>query len=294
MADTFVAMMGGFTSDRARERFDVAYRAALGRLLPGGGDPIRVPTSFGETVAYRSGASAGTPIVLLPGAGGNALTWYHYVARLGPGHPVIALDPVGEPGAGRQTRDIATERDVVDCLDETLDNLGLNGAHLIGMSYGGWTALRYELEHPGRAASLTLLDPGGFGSIGARFWIWLAAGGLAGLSPAPLRRRLAGPVRNATLRDDELMSLFPLMMKFRRRLPLPTPFTDRELGAVTVRSMILIGQRSALYPAADVARRLGRVMPAATVVIVPGASHDLPVHSPEVVAGHIENFLAGA
>ncbi|MEU4689467.1 alpha/beta hydrolase [Actinoplanes sp. NPDC023714] len=286
--------VGAFTGDRARDRFALAYRAALARLLPGGDEPIPVTTSYGEAVAYRSGAASGTPIVLLPGAGGNAVTWYHYAGRLGRDHPVVALDPIGEPGAARQTRPIGSARDVVDCLDETLDGLGLNGAHLVGMSYGGWQALRYELDHPGRAASLTLIDPGGFGAVGARFWLWLAAGGLAGISPRPVRRRLSGLVRNATLRDDELMPLFPLTMAFRRRLPLPGPFSDQELGAVTVPSLILIGQKSALYPAADVAERLGRVMPAARVEIVPGASHDLPVHSPDLVAERITAFLARA
>ncbi|BBH69475.1 hypothetical protein ACTI_61600 [Actinoplanes sp. OR16] len=286
--------VGAFTSAPARERFDTAYRAALSRLLPGGDDPIRAGTSFGEAVAYRSGAPAGTPIVLLPGAGGNAVTWYHYAARLGRTHPVIALDPIGEPGAARQTRPMSTARDVVACLDETLTVLGLDGAHLVGMSYGGWAALRYEVEHPGRAASLTLLDPGGFGAVGARFWIWLAAGGLAGISPRPVRRRLAGVVRNATLRDDELMPLLPLTMRFRRRLPVPVPLTDAELGAVSVPTLILIGQKSALYPASEVAARLERVMPDARVETVPGASHDLPVHSPDLVAARITDFLARA
>ncbi|WP_229075609.1 alpha/beta fold hydrolase [Actinoplanes sp. DH11] len=283
--------VSAFTSTAGQERFDTAYRAALARLLPGGTDPIRVTTGYGEAVAYRGGAATGTPVVLLPGAGGNALTWYHYAERLGRRHPVIALDPIGEPGAARQTRPLSTERDVVTCLDETLDGLGLDGAHLVGMSYGGWAALRYDQEFPGRTASLTLLDPGGFGAIGARFWIWLLAGGLAGLSPAPVRRRLAGLVRNATLRDDELMSLFPLTMKFRRRLPVPSPFSDADLAAVSVPTLVLLGERSALYPAAAVARRLRTAMPAARVELVPGASHDLPVHSPELVADRIEAFL---
>ncbi|BAL89273.1 hypothetical protein AMIS_40530 [Actinoplanes missouriensis 431] len=283
--------ISAFTSDRARERFDVAYRAALARLLPGGTAPIRVTTGFGEAVAYRSGEDTGTPVVLLPGAGGNAVTWYHYAERLGRRRPVIALDPIGEPGAARQTRALTTERDVVTCLDETLDGLGLDGAHLVGMSYGGWAALRYELEFPGRAASLTLLDPGGFGAIGLRFWVWLFAGGLAGVSPRPVGRRLAGVVRNATLRDDELMPLLPLTMSFRRRLPLPAAMSDAELGAVTVPHLVLLGERSALYRSADVAERLRRVMPAARVEIVPGASHDLPVHSPDLVADRIEAFL---
>lgn len=159
------------------------------------------------------------------------------------------------------------------------------------MSYGGWTALRHELEHPGRAASLTLLDPGGLGRVGARFWAWLIAGGLAGLTPRPVRRRLAGPVRNATLRDDELMPLLPLTMAFRRRLPVPAALTDEELGRIATPTLILLGEHSVLYPAPTVAERLARVMPHAQVRIVPGASHDLPVHSPALVADGIEAFL---
>jgi pimeloyl-ACP methyl ester carboxylesterase len=147
------------------------------------------------------------------------------------------------------------------------------------------------VEFPGRVASLTLLDPGGFGRVGARFMAWVFAGGLAGLTPRPVRHRLAGPVRNATLRDDELMPLLPLIMRFRRRLPMPEPFTDDELRAIAVPTLVLLGEHSALYPAAQVAAHLARVTPAARVEIVPGASHDLPVHSPDLVADHIERFL---
>jgi len=171
-----------FTSDRARQRFQTAYRDALVRLWPEPPTPIPVSTQYGEAVAYRSGVAHGTPVVLLPGAGGSALAWYQYVARLGRRHPVIALDPVGEPGAARQTRPITTAHDAAVFLAEALAALDAEHAHLIGMSYGGWTALRHEVEFPGRAASLTLLDPGGFGRIGARFWAWLAAGGLAALT----------------------------------------------------------------------------------------------------------------
>jgi pimeloyl-ACP methyl ester carboxylesterase len=126
-----------FANDRARQRFHTAYRAALTRLWPGEPTPITVPTSFGEAVAYRAGPAGGTPIVLLPGSGGNALTWYRYVARLARHHPVIALDPVGEPGRARQTRPITTAHDVAAALADALATLDAEHAHLIGMSYGG-------------------------------------------------------------------------------------------------------------------------------------------------------------
>ena len=282
--------LSDFTTDRARQRFHTAHRSTLTRLWPEPPTPIPVSTSYGDAVAYRTGQTNGTPLVLVPGSGGSALTWYRYVARLGRHHPVIALDPVGEPGT-RQTRPITTAHDVAAVLNETLTALDAEHAHLIGMSYGGWAALCHEVEFPGRAASLTLLDPGGFGRVGPRFWAWLIAGGLAGLTPGPVRRRLAGPVRNATLRDDELMPLLPLMMAFRRRLPVPTALTDDEMRAIAVPTLVLLGEHSALYPAARVAAHLAQVMPAARVEIVPGASHDLPVHSPELVADRIESFL---
>ncbi|MFG1603082.1 alpha/beta fold hydrolase [Actinoplanes sp. NPDC049265] len=280
-----------FTNDNARQRFQTVYQGAMTRLWPAPFTTITVPTTYGEAVAYRTGPAEGTPVVLVPGAGGSAVTWYHYVARLARHHPVIGLDPVGEPSASRQTRPIADGHDAAVALSEVLTGLGLDRVHLVGMSYGAWAVLRHELAFPGRAAGLTLLDPGGFGRLGARFWLWLAAGGLAGLTPRPVRRRLAGPVRNATLREDELMPLFPLTMAFRRRLPVPDTVADADLARITTPTLILLGERSVLYRSADLAVHLGEVMPAARVEVIPGASHDLPAHSPDVVATHLEQFL---
>ena len=49
-----------------------------------------------------------------------------------------------------------------------LDDVGVARPHLAGNSLGGWVAL--ELARLGRAASLTLVSPGGFWSEGERRW----------------------------------------------------------------------------------------------------------------------------
>lgn len=283
--------IGEFSSVAARERFLTAYKQSFDVLWPLPVERERVTTSFGTAVAYRSGPAEGIPVVLVPGSAGNALAWYRYVAALGRDHPVIALDPIGEPGESTQTRPIRDGDDVAADLEETLAALGVERAHLVGMSYGGWTILRHEVRFPGRAASLTLLDPGGFGRLGAKFWWWLISGALAGLMPRPIRYRLSYPVRNATLRDDDLIRLLPLMMRFRRRLPVPDQVTDAELATLAVPTMVLMGEHSSLYSPAEVAERLRRVMPAARTEIVPGASHDLPAHSPDLVADRISGFV---
>ncbi|MEV5693208.1 alpha/beta fold hydrolase [Micromonospora globbae] len=283
-----------FTSDRTRTRFHTAYQRALPRLWPTAPRPRTVTTRYGEVVAYRFGAAHGTPVVLLPGAGGNALGWARYIPRLAAAHPVVALDLVGEPGAARQTAPIGTDRDAAACLAEALTALDAERAHLVGLSYGGWLALRHELHFPGRAASLTLLDPAGFGAVTGRFLLWVTAGGLASLTPRPVRRRLAGLLANATLREDALMGLIRASLAFRRRLPVAVPLTDDELASIATPTLLILGERSQMYDAASVAERVRRVMPAARVEIVPRAGHDLPVHSPELVADRIDAFLRGA
>jgi 2-hydroxy-6-oxonona-2,4-dienedioate hydrolase len=49
-------------------------------------------------------------------------------------------------------------------LDQLFQHLAISHAHLVGCSYGGELALDLTLEHPGRIASLTLVDatPSGF------------------------------------------------------------------------------------------------------------------------------------
>ncbi|MFI5930574.1 alpha/beta fold hydrolase [Actinoplanes sp. NPDC051494] len=285
------ARISEFTNDRARTRFHTVYQQALTDLGPPTPRPVTAPTTYGDVTAYRFGPTEGTPVVLLPGAGGNTLSWHHYIAALSTHHPVITLDLLGEPGASHQRTPITTTHDATDALHQALDSLGLTHPHLVGMSNGGWLALQHEHHHPGHAAGLTLIDPAGLGTISTRFLAWVIAGGLAALTPSPVRRRLAGPLGNATLRDDNLMKQVKVSLAFRRRLPGATPLTDDELAAVTAPTLVLLGARSQLYDASAVADRIHRVMPHARAEVIPDATHDLPTRFPDLVTDRISMFL---
>ncbi|GAB7051725.1 alpha/beta fold hydrolase [Catenuloplanes indicus] len=280
-------MKSSFTTPAARARFLALYRPALKPFS----SSTSISTPFGTAVAHRGGASAGTPVVLLSGAGGNAVAWHRFVEPLGRERPVIALDLIGEPGLAEQTRPITTSAEAVECLTATLDGLDVPRMHLAGMSYGGWAAMRYAIAAPSRVAGLALLDPAGFGRVSAGFMVWLIAGGLAGLAPRGLRHRLAGPVRNATLRDDHLAAMLPSLMAFRRRIPAPAVFTDDELASISAPALFLLGEHSSLFPAAAVQARLAAAMPAARVEIIKGASHDVPTYAPGPVAARMTDFL---
>ncbi|MFI9789082.1 alpha/beta fold hydrolase [Kitasatospora sp. NPDC051984] len=279
--------MSEFRNAQAAARFQAAYDHALATLWPGPRTAIDVPGPYGTTRVHRTGTESGRPIVLLAASGGNSLMWHHHLGQLAEHHPVFALDPIGEPGASKQTAPIADGADAAAWLDGVLAELGLTDAHLVGCSYGGWVALQHQLHDPGRVGSLTLLDPAGFNGFGFRFYAWLIAGGLAASAPRALRPRLARAVGNSAVLEEELMRLSRAAMGFRRALPVPPVLTDEELRRIDLPALFLLGARSALHDSAEVAARLERVLPSARVEIVPDAGHSLPMDAPDLVTGRI-------
>ncbi|MGW4798106.1 alpha/beta fold hydrolase [Nonomuraea sp. NPDC004297] len=278
-----------FTGDSARARYHAAYSRALGALWPVPVDDTEVETRAGSVRVLRAGPAGGDPVVLLAGSGGNALAWYRHVGPLARERPVLALDPLGEPGRSVQTRPLASGAEVGGWLTDVLAEVGAERAHLVGSSYGAWVAVEQQLGGGGRVAALTLVDPAGFAPMSGRFLRWLIVGGLAATLPRTWRHRVAGAAGNGTLREDELMRLVRAGRSFRRRLPVPPPYTDERVRELSVPVQVLLGARSALHDAGALAARLAGVAPSWRVEIVPETGHALPVEAPDLV---VERILA--
>jgi pimeloyl-ACP methyl ester carboxylesterase len=213
----------------------------------------------------------GPPVVLLTGAGFNASSWYPHVAALAEDGPVYGIDMPGDPNPS-VARALMTPPDACAAwLDELLGKLSDRPAHLVGFSYGGWVAMNQAIRAPGRVASVTLLDPAGLTSLDARFWIWLSIGGLACLTPMPLRRRLARWLDNPSMLEQELVPLMWAGIRGYHAEPkFPAVLTDDELRAITVPALLVTGARSSLLSPAQ-ARARGSLMPHADVAVVPGS-----------------------
>jgi pyruvate dehydrogenase E2 component (dihydrolipoamide acetyltransferase) len=106
----------------------------------------------------RLGADGGesTPVLLVHGFSGDLNSWALTQPVLAEAREAIALDL---PGHGSSTKEVGAG-DVgalaAAALD-FMDALGLERAHLVGHSLGGAIALQLALDHPERAASLTLI-----------------------------------------------------------------------------------------------------------------------------------------
>jgi pimeloyl-ACP methyl ester carboxylesterase len=207
---------------------------------------------------------------------------------------VFAIDTPGDPNCSVARAPIAEPAASAAWLDEVLDGLGLDRAHLVGASYGGWIALNQALHTPGRVASITLLDPAGLTPLDKRFWWWFWVRGLAALAPRPLRRRLAAWLGEQTLAENEMIALMWAGIRTYRMEPkFPDVLTDDQLRQIQVPALLLTGRRSPLISPREAEDRAS-LMPDAQAEVVTGARHGPSVEQTDPVNARMLAFIAAA
>jgi pimeloyl-ACP methyl ester carboxylesterase len=250
-----------------------------------------VDTPFGPTLAYRW-AGAGTPVVLLHGAGTCALMWAPLIGGL-VGRSVIAVDGVGEPGRSIETAPVRDADDLSAWVGATLDGLGVERAHLVGASYGGYVAVCHALRAPGAVASLGLLEPV-LDPLARGFWTYGLKVGAALALPGRWRERRLRALRMGILAEDADRRRFALLgqIRFRRRgLPPPVPVSDADLARVAAPLLLVLGAESPIHDPAALAARVRAACPDATVAVLDAAGHTAPVDAADRVAPLLGEFL---
>jgi pimeloyl-ACP methyl ester carboxylesterase len=108
---------------------------------------------------HRGGS--GTPLLLLlHGVGGSWTAWKPVLPLLESHHDVLAPSLLGHGGATLLGPGVAPTLDaLVDGVEAELDRAGIETAHVVGNSLGGWIAI--ELARRGRARSVVLFSPAG-------------------------------------------------------------------------------------------------------------------------------------
>ena len=99
--------------------------------------------------ARTAGPGSGEPVVFLHGSGGTALTWSRVRRAVSTVAPRYAIDTIGDVGRSEQRVAVADAADLSRWLDETLARARpSSGAHLVGISYGGFLALNQAARRP--------------------------------------------------------------------------------------------------------------------------------------------------
>ena len=103
----------------------------------------------------------GEPLILIHGLGGDALmNWKEQMLDFNPEYKVIAPDLLwfGQSKSPNAQRSLSSQSDALFAL---MDHLGIDQAHVVGHSYGGFVAYKMMNEHQDRIKSLTLISSPG-------------------------------------------------------------------------------------------------------------------------------------
>lgn len=117
------------------------------------------PVAGIPTRVLRAG-DAGSHVICLHGTSGHLEAFIRNVPALAAHHQVHCLDMLGHGYTENPGGDLRIQRYVEHVLSY-LDSQGIDRAHLIGESLGGWVAGRLAADHPQRADRLVLVAPGG-------------------------------------------------------------------------------------------------------------------------------------
>lgn len=270
-----------------------AYRAAYEKTLalwPDGIQSFDVQTSFGCTYFNALGDPAAPPLILLHGTGLSSTQWYLNVGALAKRFRVFAPDIPDQAGLSSRDRIIQTRENYELWMTELLNGLGLQRAHLAGLSYGGWIAANFAIAHPERVSRLALLSPAGtFVPLTMKYLphvVFMMLGSALNID-WPFYNLLRW---SATIRPIVGMPVMDqFVIGYKAAIPVrvgnPVVFEPQEFARLTMPALLLIGDHdeNSQKNAQDVIEEARRLLPGIQTELIPDAAHFLTIDQPEAV-----------
>jgi pimeloyl-ACP methyl ester carboxylesterase len=246
------------------------------------------------------------PLVLLHPFALCARVWRPVASTLREHHDVYTLTIPGHLGSDPLPPSYPhTIEAAVDSLEEELDAFGLERAHVVGCSLGGWLAI--ELARRGRALSVVALAPGGGWELGSReqqrlhrhFKLTstlLRYGGALAMQLARfpvarstfLRDAVARPER-LTPEDARLLieSVWRCAVYEDVLRALNTQAPALPFATLPCPVKLVWGAKDRLLPMGGYSERWRRILPGAEWVVLPDVGHLQMYDDPEAVSAQI-------
>jgi pimeloyl-ACP methyl ester carboxylesterase len=258
---------------------------------------LRFAQVDGCSIAYRE-AGQGPPLVLLHGFISDSRCWMTQLSELSDRFRVISWDA---PGAGSSSDppDAFTTESYARCLAHFLDIVGVDRAHVVGLSWGGILAQEFYRLYPERPRSLVLADTyaGWKGSLPASACSErLASCLLAATGPSDalvakmlpgmftdgasqaMREELSAIITDFHPRGLQLMSRSSAEMDTRDLLP-----------TIAVPTLLLWGDDDSRSPL-HIAEQLNAAIPGSELVVIRNAGHVSNMEQPGAFNACVRRF----
>ena len=257
---------------------------------------------------YWEESGSGAPLLFVHEFAGDHRSWAPQVEHFRDRYRCLVYDARGYPPSDVPV-DVSAysqQRAVADAVT-VLDAAGVERAHVVGISMGGFCTLHLGLRHPERASALVIAGVG-YGAhpdaapafrkeceaIAAAF----AAEGSAkvaeryAVGPARVqfqnKNRAEWEVFARQLAEHDAGGAARTMLGVQRLRPSLYELRD-ELAAMTVPVLIVAGDEDEGCLEADL--MLKRTIPTSGLAILPRTGHTCNLEEPEVFNGLVERFL---
>jgi pimeloyl-ACP methyl ester carboxylesterase len=244
---------------------------------------MRTFETNGARIAFET-TGAGPPLVLIPGFASGIWSWEHQVGPLSKHFEVITFDPRGIANSASDG-EAATVGRIADDVVGLLDHVGLQAAHILGISFGGFVAQDLAIRFPAYVCKLVLgcTSFGGAGHVAPSAEVLMAFASTNGLNSSErIRQYLSMAFQKDFLSTNgDVVDNFCLARE-RNYVPekaylgqLQSAMTvdlAGAIGMIRAQTMIITGDADVVVPPEN-SINLAASIPNATLKVVEGAGH---------------------
>lgn len=247
----------------------------------------------------------GEPVVLIPGFAAGRWIWFKQTVALSRNFCVIIFDPRGVSASdkpeGSQTISL-----LADDVAHLLQTIGVQSAHIVGASFGGFVAQEFALKYPSMKRKLVLCCT----SFGGPNHVVPAPGTLLALASTK------GLETEERMKANLLLAFTPEFVQtqvaeveqivhlrstnevpehiYLRQLEAAVSFNvESRLEEIRSPTLVLTGDADVIVPAQN-SRNLAAKIPGAKLHIIEGGSHTFFIERAEEFNRLVIDFLGAA
>ena len=252
----------------------------------------RIDTSIGAIGYEEAGSGAATPIVFLHGVGSDKSVWRPQLDHFSATRRAVAFDYPGygdsDPAPKRTSRD-----DYAAAILSAMDGLGIERAHVCGLSLGGVVAIAMHHAASARCASLILADSFAVHPDGRAIYdrSIAASSDLRAMAEARVDVLLAQPADLEVRREvvDTMARIDPAAYRIGAEAVWLADQRDRA-ARIDVPTLVLCGSEDKVTPP-SLSEELTRLIPGARIQLIPRAGHIANLEKPDAFNRAVEAFV---
>ena len=256
-----------------------------------------VETRHGTTHVLSVGPDDAPALFIFHGWSGNASTTYqeYDLRQLTQQYRIFCPDTIGQSGRSAPNKPMTSGPAYGEWLSDVFDGLHVERARVMGISGGGFLALKIASYAPERVIKAVAMSTAGIVSMTPRLgFIKHALPVMVYPTPATARRfasAVCAPTTPAEQREAFAEGMHLLFKHYKVHRSGPQPLSDDELSRITVPVLILMGQYEQTCNVPKLLERARRLIPRVETELVPDAGHSMTIDQPRYLLTRIRGFM---